>query len=66
MIGLGSIVRYFGYTLSYVCFLTMGALMQVAKWCYSLAIRLLATVVEALALKGGDDIEVHIAGERVF
>ena len=40
--------------------------MQVAKWCYSLAIRLLATVVEALALKGGDDIEVHIAGERVF
>ncbi|BBL60762.1 AbrB family transcriptional regulator (plasmid) [Methylomonas koyamae] len=40
--------------------------MQVAKWGNSLAIRLPATVVEALELKEGDDIEVHIAGERVF
>lgn len=40
--------------------------MQVAKWGNSLAIRLPATVVEALALKEGDDIEVHVAGERVF
>ena len=40
--------------------------MQVAKWGNSLAIRLPATVVEALALKEGDDIEVHIAGERLF
>lgn len=40
--------------------------MQVAKWGNSLAIRLPATVVEALELKEGDNIEIHIAGERVF
>ena len=40
--------------------------MQVAKWGNSLAVRLPATVVEALQLKEGDDIEIHIAGERVF
>lgn len=40
--------------------------MQVAKWGNSLAIRLPATVVEALGLKEGDDIEIHIAGERDF
>ena len=40
--------------------------MQVAKWGNSLAVRLPASVVEALALKEGDDIEVHIAGERTF
>lgn len=32
----------------------------------SLAVRLPASVVEALQLKEGDDIEIHIAGERVF
>jgi antitoxin MazE len=32
----------------------------------SLAIRLPAAVVEALALKEGDDIEVRIAGDRIF
>jgi len=40
--------------------------MQVAKWGNSLAVRLPATVVEALQLKEGDDIEIQIASERVF
>lgn len=40
--------------------------MQVAKWGNSLAIRLPAALVEALELKEGDDIEVHVAGERAF
>lgn len=38
--------------------------MQVAKWGNSLAIRLPATVVEALELKAGDEIEIHIADAR--
>jgi antitoxin MazE len=38
--------------------------MQVAKWGNSLAVRLPASVVEALELKEGDDIEIHIAGAR--
>jgi antitoxin MazE len=40
--------------------------MQVSKWGNSLAIRLPVSVVEALELHEGDDIEVVIAGERVF
>lgn len=40
--------------------------MQVTRWGNSLAIRLPASVVEALSLKEGDDIEVRIAGERTF
>lgn len=40
--------------------------MQVAKWGNSLAVRLPATVVEALKLKEGDDIEIHVAGARAF
>ncbi len=40
--------------------------MQVAKWGNSLAVRLPATVVEALQLKEGDDIEIHLTGERMF
>ncbi len=40
--------------------------MQVSKWGNSLAIRLPASVVEALTLKEGDDIEIVIAEERVF
>jgi antitoxin MazE len=38
--------------------------MQVAKWGNSLAVRLPAAVVEALELKEGDDIEIHIADAR--
>jgi antitoxin MazE len=40
--------------------------MQVSKWGNSLAIRLPASVVEALGLKEGDDIEVHAEGIRAF
>jgi antitoxin MazE len=40
--------------------------MQVAKWGNSLAIRLPAAVVEALGLKEGDDIEIHVSGSRQF
>jgi antitoxin component of MazEF toxin-antitoxin module len=40
--------------------------MQVSKWGNSLAIRLPASVVEALELKAGDEVEVHVAGDRAF
>lgn len=40
--------------------------MQVARWGNSLAVRLPASVVEALGLKEGDDIEIRVAGERAF
>ncbi len=40
--------------------------MQVGKWGNSLAVRLPASVVERLALKEGDDIEIEIAGDRTF
>ena len=40
--------------------------MQVAKWGNSLAVRLPAAVVEALDLKPGDDIDIHVSGERSF
>ena len=40
--------------------------MQVAKWGNSLAVRLPAAVVEALQLKPGDEIDVHVAGARAF
>ena len=38
--------------------------MQVSKWGNSLAIRIPAAVVEALKLKEGDEVEIHVAGER--
>ena len=40
--------------------------MQVAKWGNSLAVRLPSSVVEALQLKEGDQIEIHVAGARTF
>lgn len=40
--------------------------MQVAKWGNSLAVRLPASVVEALKLREGDDIEIHVEDERAF
>ncbi len=40
--------------------------MQVAKWGNSLAVRLPASVVEALDLKPGDNIEIHVQGDRTF
>ena len=38
--------------------------MQVAKWGNSLAVRIPAAVVEALELKEGDEIEIHVADAR--
>lgn len=40
--------------------------MRVSKWGNSLAVRLPASVVEALGLKDGDDIEIQVAGRRAF
>lgn len=40
--------------------------MRVAKWGNSLAIRLPASVAEALELKEGDEVEVHVVGDRAF
>jgi antitoxin MazE len=40
--------------------------MRVSKWGNSLAIRLPGSVVQALGLKEGDEVEVHVAGERAF
>jgi antitoxin MazE len=40
--------------------------MQVSKWGNSLAVRLPASVVQALELKEGDQIELHVHGERSF
>lgn len=40
--------------------------MQVSRWGNSLAIRLPAAVVEALGLKEGDEVEVHVVGARLF
>jgi antitoxin MazE len=40
--------------------------MQVSKWGNSLAVRLPSPVVEALDLKEGDQIEIHIEGDRRF
>jgi antitoxin MazE len=41
-------------------------IMQVAKWGNSLAVRLPASVVQALDLKEGEEIDLHVAGERSF
>ncbi|MGA7791976.1 MAG: AbrB/MazE/SpoVT family DNA-binding domain-containing protein [Candidatus Acidiferrales bacterium] len=40
--------------------------MQVSKWGNSLAVRLPSAVVDALELQEGDQIEIRIAGQRVF
>lgn len=40
--------------------------MQVAKWGNSLAVRLPASVVEALQLREGDDIEILVDEPRKF
>lgn len=38
--------------------------MQVAKWGNNLAVRLPSAVVQALELKEGDEIEIHVADAR--
>ena len=40
--------------------------MQISKWGNSLAIRIPSSVVKALELHEGDDIEVLVADEREF
>jgi antitoxin MazE len=40
--------------------------MQVSKWGNSLAVRIPAAVVEALDIKEGDEIEITVAGKRIF
>jgi antitoxin MazE len=40
--------------------------MQVSKWGNSLAVRLPASVVEALGLKDGDQVEIQVAGKNAF
>ena len=40
--------------------------MRVAKWGNSLAIRVPSAVADALQLKEGDEVEVHVAGDRTF
>jgi antitoxin MazE len=40
--------------------------MQAAKWGNSLAVRLPAAVVEALQLREGDEIEIHLTEARRF
>jgi antitoxin MazE len=52
--------------IAYLGYLYQEARMQVAKWGNSLAVRLPAAVVEALELKPGDEIEIHVADARQF
>ena len=40
--------------------------MRVSKWGNSLALRVPSSVVEALDLKVGDEVEVHAVGSREF
>ncbi len=40
--------------------------MQVSRWGNSLAIRPPASVVEALGLKEGDDVDIRVVGAREF
>lgn len=40
--------------------------MQVSKWGNSLAVRLPSGVVDALQLKEGDEVEIHVLDEREF
>lgn len=40
--------------------------MQVAKWGNSLAVRFPASLVAALDLKEGEEIELHLVGDKQF
>lgn len=40
--------------------------MQVSKWGNSLAVRFPAGLVQALDLKEGEEIDLHLVGERSF
>ena len=55
----------FGYTILKV-YLCQSDAVQVAKWGNSLAVRLPSSLVEALKLCEGDDIEIVIDAPRTF
>jgi antitoxin MazE len=40
--------------------------MQISKWGNSLAVRFPAGLVQALDLKEGEEIELHLVGDRAF
>lgn len=40
--------------------------MQVSKWGNSLAVRFPATLVQALDLKEGEEVDLHLTGPRSF
>lgn len=40
--------------------------MQISKWGNSLAVRLPASVIAALDLKEGEEIEIHVVGARAL
>jgi antitoxin MazE len=40
--------------------------MQVSRWGNSLAVLLPTAIVDALELKEGDDIEIHVVGEKAL
>ena len=40
--------------------------MQVAKWGNSLAVRFPASLVAALSLKEGEEVELHLVGDKQF
>ncbi len=40
--------------------------MQVAKWGNSLAVRFPASLVAALDLKEGEEVELHLVGDKIF
>ena len=42
----------------------MKTTVKVAKWGNGLAVRLPAAAVDALDLQAGDDIEIHLGGDR--
>jgi len=44
----------------------MEIAVRVSKWGNRLATRIPAFVAEALKLQEGDEVEVHVAGERAF
>jgi antitoxin MazE len=57
--------RRIGYTFQ-LSYIQQEVGVQVAKWGNSLAVRLPASVVEALQLKEGDDIEIELSDGRQF
>lgn len=40
--------------------------MRVSKWGNSLAVRIPSSLVDAMQLKEGDDVEIRVAGDREF